>query len=357
MLPFLVLMAVPFLYQHIGTHQFNYEKKNRTAITIFFVLLTVLLMFRHKTVGIDTSSYLTFFTRYARATWTSLFGMSTEFGFTYLCKVISLISREPQTLLIVTAILGVAMIYPTYRRLSIDPTLTIVLFTSMATFAMSFSGIRQTLAIGLGVLAYECTRRRKLVLFILVVALAITFHNSAFVLLLMYPIYHARITKNWLLLVVPLMGFVFLFNEQIFGFMSMLLMRFTDYDVTMSATGAYASLFLFALFAVYAYLVPDESWMDEEAIGLRNLLLLSLALQMFAPLHTLAMRMNYYFIIFIPLLMPKIVYYRSERWAQVAVVGRHIMVIFFFLYFFMNASPPVANLHMIPYHFFWETVL
>ncbi len=357
MLPFLVLMTVPFLYQHIGTHQFNYEKKNRTAITIFFVLLTILLMFRHKSVGIDTTSYLTFFTRYARATWTSLFGMSSEFGFTYLCKVISLISREPQTMLIVTSILGVAMIYPTYRRLSIDPTLTIVLFTSMATFAMSFSGIRQTLAIGLGVVAYELTRRKKLVFFVLVVILATTFHTSAFVLILMYPIFHARITKNWLLVVVPLIGIIFVFNKQIFGYMTAILSRFTDYDVTMSATGAYASLFLFILFAVYAYLVPDESLMDQETIGLRNLLLLALVLQMFAPLHTLAMRMNYYYIIFIPLLMPQIVYCRSERWAQVAVVGRHIMVIFFFLYFFMNASPPMANLHMIPYHFYWETVL
>ena len=355
MLPFLVLMAVPFLYQHIGTHQFNYEKKNRTAITIFFVLMAFLLMFRHESVGIDSARYLSHFQRYAMASWKEAFGMSSEFSFTYLCKLIALISRESQALLIVTSFLGVVMIYPTYRRLSIDPTLTIVLFVSMATFAMSFSGIRQTLAIGVGVVAYECTRCRKLVLFILVVALATTFHNSAFVLLLMYPIYHARITKNWLIVVIPLIGFVFLFNRQIFGFMSMFLMRFTDYDVTMSATGAYTSLVLFALFAVYAYLVPDDSLMDQETIGLRNLLLLVLVLQMFAPLHTLAMRMNYYYVVFIPLLMPKIVYYRSERWAQVAVVGRHIMVIYFFLHFI--TLPTSGNLRMIPYHFFWETVL
>ena len=115
-------------------------------------------------------------------------------------------------------------------------------------------------------------------------------------------------------------------------------------------------LFLFALFAVFAFIIPDESIMDKETIGLRNFLLLSLALQMFAPLHSLAMRLNYYYIIFIPLLLPKIIGCRSKRWGQVAVVARHIMVIFFLLYFFVNIYTRDNNLNVFPYHFFWENV-
>ena len=114
-------------------------------------------------------------------------------------------------------------------------------------------------------------------------------------------------------------------------------------------------LILFAIFTVFAFLIPDESQLDAETIGLRNFLLLSLVIQMFAPLHTLAMRMNYYYIIFIPLLLPKIIECRSKRWNQVAVLGRHVMVGFFLLYFFYNASKG-GNLHVFPYHFFWETV-
>ena len=76
---------------------------------------------------------------------------------------------------------------------------------------------------------------------------------------------------------------------------------------------------------------------------------------MFAPLHTLAMRMNYYYIIFIPLLLPRIIEYRSRRWNQVAILGRHIMVVFFLVYFFVNASGG-GGLNVFPYHFFWERV-
>jgi hypothetical protein len=65
-------------------------------------------------------------------------------------------------------------------------------------------------------------------------------------------------------------------------------------------------LILFLIFTVFAYLVPDESKLDPDTIGMRNFLLLAVAIQMFAPLHSLAMRMNYYYIVFIPLLTVQI---------------------------------------------------
>ena len=102
-------------------------------------------------------------------------------------------------------------------------------------------------------------------------------------------------------------------------------------------------------------MIPDETRLNKETIGLRNFLLFSLVLQMFAPLHVLAMRMNYYYIIFIPLLLPQIIASRSERWGSVAVVGRYVMVVFFLIYFFISASNG-GGLHVFPYHFFWEAV-
>jgi hypothetical protein len=212
------------------------------------------------------------------------------------------------------------------------------------------------LAIGLGFIAYEFTRKKKLIPFILVVVLAISFHISAFMLLFMYPIYYAKITKKWLYVVVPIIALIFVFNRQIFLTLSVVLEMFTKYDASITETGAYTMLILFAILAVFSFVIPDESRLDKETMGLRNFLLLSLILQMFAPLHTIAMRMNYYYIIFIPLLLPKIIEARSKTWEGVAVVGRHVMVVFFLAYFFYNAYTGTNNLHVFPYHFFWESV-
>lgn len=356
MLPFAILLFVPVFIQHIGIKGIDYEKKNKFVLFFFFVTLTILVMFRHESIGNDTRNYIYYFSNFSKMDWTKVGSDSLEFGFSYFNKIISLFSTEPLFFLAVTAIAVSIMIYPTYKRLCIDPSLTIVLFCIMSTFVMMFSGIRQMLAVGIGFIAYEFTRNKKLIPFILAVLLAITFHTSAFMLAFMYPLYHAKITKKWLYVVVPVLMIVLVFNRPIFSVLSLIIEQFTSYEGSVSSTGAYTMLILFGVFAVFAFVIPDDSLLDDETIGLRNFLLLSIVIQMFAPLHNLAMRMNYYYIIFIPLLLPKIIKCRSERWKQVAVAGRHAMVIFFLVYFFINANSG-GNLHVFPYHFFWEEIL
>lgn len=357
MLVFYVLLLVPIAMQHfvMGAKYIRLEKKNNSALFVFFLLLTVLVMLRHESVGNDTGNYINAFNRCVNFNWRDIPQITGEPGYVYFNKIISLFTKTPQVFLAITAIVTTAMIYPTYRRLNTDASLIIVIFSAMSTFVMMFSGIRQMLAIGIGFVAYEFTRRRKPIPFAITVLAAMTFHVSAFMLVFMYPLYHVKITKKWLLFVVPVLVVLFLFNNQIFAVLGLLLQRYTKYDASITQTGAYTMIILFAMFSVFAFLIPDENLLDKETIGLRNFLLFSLVLQMFAPLHTLAMRMNYYYIIFIPLLLPKIIKCKSKRWEQVAVVGRHVMVIFFLVYFFINMQGG-GNLHVFPYHFFWEEI-
>ena len=298
---FFVLLLVPLSIQHlvVKKEHMGFEKKNKYALLFFFVFLTLLVMLRHESVGTDTRNYIFFFREFSVMGWGDLTKNTIEYGFSYFNKIVSLISTEPQFFLAVVALAVCAMIYPTYRRLCEDASLTIVIFCTMSTFAMMFSGLRQMLAIGIGFIAYEFTRRKKPVFFILAVMFAMLFHTSAFILVFMYPLYHARITRKWLLAVVPVLVAIFIFNKQIFTFLAEILERYTEYDGEIAMTGAYTMLILFIVFTVFAFLIPDEARLDSETVGLRNLLLLALALQMFAPLHTLAMRMNYYYIIFI----------------------------------------------------------
>ena len=356
MLPFVILLSLPVLIQHIGIKGIDYQKKNRFALLFFFAFFTALVMLRHESIGSDTKNYIYFFRKFSQMKWSEIGNSSLEIGFASLNKLISLISDEPQFYLVVCAIVGSAMIYPTYKRLCTDSSLTIVLFCIMSTFVMMFSGIRQMLAIGIGFAAYEFTRKKKLIPFILAVLLALTFHTSAFMLAFMYPLYHAKITKKWLLAVVPALTVIFVFNGPIFSVLSLVISRFTKYEGGISSTGAYTMLILFAIFAVFSFIIPDESRIDAETIGLRNFLLLALVIQMFVPLHNLAMRMGYYYMIYIPLLIPRIIHFRSAKWSQVAVVGRHVMVIFFFIYFFLIKVNSGGNLNVFPYHFFWESV-
>lgn len=355
---FYVLLLIPLLMQHImiGGYSLDYQKRNKKALTFFFCLLTLLVMLRHESIGNDTENYIYYFDEFRWLSWQNLGDKGLEIGFAIFNKMVALISKDPQVYLASAALAVSAMIYPTYKRLCVDTSLTIVLYCLMSTFVMMFSGIRQMLAVGIGFIAYGFTRRHKFLPFVATVILSMTVHTSGFMLLVMYPVYHAKITKKWLYVVIPVLAVIFLFNRQVFSILSVFLERYTRFESIASSTGAYTMLILFAIFAVFAFLIPEESAMDEETIGLRNFLLLALVIQMFAPLHVLAMRMNYYYIIFIPLLMPRIVQYRSKRWNQVAIWGRHVMVVFFLCYFFVNAYRG-GSLNVFPYHFFWENVV
>lgn len=356
MLPFVVLLTIPIVFQHMPIKRMSYERRNRILLFFFFSFLTFLIMFRHESVGNDTHNYSNLFVKFSNMSWSELSRETIEVGFSFYTKFISFFSDEPQFFLAISAIAVTLMIYPSYKRLCVDTSLTIVIFCLMSTFVMMFSGIRQMMAIGIGFIAYEFTRNKKFIPFIIAVFIALTFHTSAFMLFFMYPIYHAKITKKWLVVFAPIFLVILLYNDKIFMVLSLIIERYTRFNGDIISTGAYTMIFLFVALAIFSYLIPDETKIDKETIGLRNFLLFSLVIQFFAPLHNLAMRMNYYYIIFIPLLLPKIIEFKSEKLKQVAIVGRYVMVVFFLLYFFIIKANSDGNLHVFPYHFFWENI-
>lgn len=360
---YVLLIILPLMVHHFKVKQTvtyacgidNVNNRNRNAMALFWGMLTVLLLLRHESVGRDLPTYRYIFNFISRSSWSRSIWRSAEIGFNFLIKSIASLTGSFRLLIIVSAILGVYPIAKAYVKYSEDASLTIAVFLIMSNFVLFFSGLKQTIAISIGFIAFEFVKKKKLVQFAITVCIAMMFHASAFMIAFMYPLYHVRITKKWLWGIVPALVLVFAFNEQIFEVLTAFLMLFTDYYGTVSNTGAYTMLILFAGFAVFSYIVPDETTIDSDTIGMRNFLLMAIVIQMFAPLHTLAMRMNYYYIAFIPLLLPKVIKNRSERWNQVAVIFRHIMVVFFVMYFFATA-PNDNVLDTFPYRFVWESI-
>ena len=270
-----------------------------------------------------------------------------------LNKLISLFTSDFQWVIAVTAIITVIPIWYVYKKESEDAYITISLFVMLPTFAMSFSGLRQAIAVSFGALAYEFTKNKKPLRFVIAVAIAFLFHKSALILLLMYSLYWARITKKWLVAIVPAMVAIFALNRPIFAFLQKLISDF--YTTAATETNAYTMIVLFVLLAVFAFVIPDDKECDFDLIGFRNLLLFAIVIQMFVPLHTLAMRFNYYYIIFIPLLISKVVKYRSKRYNQVALLAKYVMIVFFVCYFFINTSSR-NPLDIYPYKFFFSDI-
>ena len=360
MLPYIVLITLPVLFQHInlknGTIDLlaNREKSN-LAMKIFWVLLFFLLILRHETVGRDLPNYKYIYSWIANSDWEAAIGRSEEIGYSILNKLISLSINDFRGVLVVAAIISVWFTAKAYIKYSEDAVLSMALYLNVSCFIMLFSGLRQSIAMSIGFVAFEFTRKRKIWSFLIVVAIAMLFHTSAFMLVFMYPLYYIKIRRENVIFVMPILAMIYLFRQRIFSVLGAFLNYFTDYDTTIIETGAYTTLILFCIIAVFCFVIPDESKIDQDTFGMRSFLLFSIALQMFASLHSLAMRMNYYYIMFTPILVSRIIQCRGKTWSNVAIIARNVMVVFFILYF-LKSAPEENALDTFPYRFFWESV-
>lgn len=356
MLPFYLMLILPLsVYAYVSrTKRCAYA--DNAAIKCFFIILFLLLALRSETVGIDVQAYKYYFQSISELGWDRIFSYNLEAGYILLNKIISVFTQNYNIFLAVVAAICVYPIYLVYKQNIENAGISIVIFINMSMFVMMFSGLRQSIAIALGMLAFICVQKKRWILFILITAIAITFHQSAFMILFMYPAYYYHLTKKSLYFIIPTIIITLIFNKEIFYLLLQILpQKYNDISL-IGETGAYTMILLLIIFILYAFIIPDESILDQNTIGLRNFLVLSLFIQIFAPIHATAMRMNYYYLVFIPLLIPKIMIKGKENWKNTVELSKIVILLFFTAFFFYHAYTSTNNLNVFPYHFFWENI-
>lgn len=317
------------------------------------MLFVALLGCRDISCGIDLNNYFSFFQEAVRSPFSNEHDI--ESGYVVLESIVAWAVPDFQFFLFVVALFSVVPIFLLYRKESEIPFLTIVLFLTVSPFSMYFSGLRQICAMAFVVPAFYFTKNKKLLWFALTVVCAIFFHRSAFIVALLYPVYHLHISRRSLFWILPSCTAVFVFNRPIFTFLLTIIDdSYADRYSALESTGAYTILILLVIFAIYSFFLPQEAKIEDEAIGLRNILLLSLVIQCFAPVHSLAMRMNYYYLLFIPILIPKIANRSSAKNLMLAKVSVFVMCAFFSVYFIYNGYTSEDILNIYPYTPFWE---
>lgn len=375
MLPYVILMFAPLLLYQISLTKDDKSNRegwfisigkeprilnNSLIVPAFFLLLILLLSCRSEMVGRDLLIYKDKFETAAIYSFRSTLKVEEDTLFGVMNWVIRQFTDSFQVYLTIVAlitVLPIAMIYSDDKQYGF---LKIVLFMNMSVFIMIFSGLRQSLAISIGMIAYKYVKEKKPLRFLLFALIAWGFHHTGFMILLYYPLYHLRLQKNQLWFAIPFVATIFAFNKQIFGWLTDVASSvFGDrYDVEVQETGAYLMIILFVLFTIAAFFFPDEEKMDDETVGLRNFLLMTVLLQCFAPVHNLAMRMNYYFIVFVPITVPKVLKYSKDNIKDVAKIAKIVIVGFFVSYYlyttYVSCKTGISTLGTYPYIPFWK---
>lgn len=350
MLPYFVLILIPILFSLFPGSR---EVKTKRISYSFFVCLVFMLALRAITVGNDTAGYAALFDSVKRSSWGALKYFDYEYGFILLTKLISLITGEGQVYLAVMALLTVLPFALFYGKESKNALLTVALFLVMPVFQMMFSGIRQALAVSVGIMAFYFAKNKRPLYFVLCVLLAFTVHKSAAVLLLLYPVYHLKLSKRSVPFVLAAFTAVFLMRGRILALFSPVLSSL-GYEAMIGETSAYTMLILFFILAAWAFIIIDDKTADKDVLGLRSILVLCVFIQIFIPVNALAMRVNYYFLALLPVAVSRINSAARVKWSQMAKLADAVMTAFFGAYFAYTVLADKISLDIVPYKFFWS---
>lgn len=335
------------MYLKIGKN-----KRDKITITVFFVGYLILLCLRDIEVGIDTKQYFNYFIAIQDLSFKdAVFYNNYEIGFAILTKIISMIGSFRAFLITVSTIIILPVWY-LYKNEANGAMFCFSFFLISLLFEMFFSGMRQSIAIAFAVPAYYYAKNKKIFLFMLTILFAMSFHKTAVILFLLYPLINIKFTRKWLWVIIPTLFIIYLRRDLLFQLiLSIAGPEYSyRYGYLTGASGQVGLLALFILLLIYSFVILDEKRASSTEIGLRNILLLSVCIQMFAPLNPTISRINYYFILFIPVAITRINNCCKIQLRQIVYIAILIMPIFFSFYFFCLKAD---SLNVFNYSFFF----
>lgn len=341
------------------------EQQHKKFCVVSFFMLFLLLSCRHPYMGVDLgwgnkSGYLYSFNVLGHYSFREILKLggylNYEKGYVIFNKLVSLISNEQQFFLGTCAFVGLLPIAIYIYKRSKIPLLSMLVFMGIPTFLIFFSGLRQAIAIGITVASMFFVENRKKLWFVLTILLATTFHSSAIIFLVAYPLYHMRTNNIGRLVMLAFIPVVFVFKEPLFLILSKL---FTE-NAEMEETGALTLFLVFILIYVFLIVFNDtcefKNADDEKQNGMINLFYAACICQAFGGIYNTAVRVGYYFMFYMVIAIPNTmenfkhlrVKYNSYYTIVMTVIGA--IFVFYGLHTFAHGTWSRTN----PYIFFWE---
>lgn len=358
-----IFFAVIFIYNIIISQvkALEEKKKNIGMCILGFLMIFLMLALRHPSMGVDLGwgrekGYLKSFDILNSYSWDKIIEMEKylnyEKGYVIFNKLIGSVVNNEQFFLGVCAFVAVAPIWLyTYKRSKL-PLLSICIYAGLPAFIICFSGLRQSIAIGIIILSIFCIEKHKKVLFVLVVLFASAFHSSAIIFLIAYPLYYVKFNNVTKLIFVMALPVIYLLREPLFVIFSQLFKN----DAEIESTGAITLFIVFSLIYLFLIFFADDS--DRQQNGLVNLFYMACVCQAFGGVYNTAIRVGYYFMVSLIIVLPNTIMSMKERGISKKNEYQisYMILLFVFVVYGLSALSDRSWAMTNPYHFFWESI-
>ena len=268
-----------------------------------------------------------------------------EIGYSLFIKILSSIGISEQVFLAIVSLIIITLIGIVWIKKSKMPGLSILLYFAFGFFTFTFSGLRQSIALSILFFSFLYVEKRNFIKFILSILLASTFHKTAIIFIVAYPLYYIKLKLKHYTFIIPSFIICFILKAKIFVMVAVL---FKGREVQPESTGAYG-LFIFMIGTlILSYIFYNSD--SKEVNAYRNYILVAIFIQMLASQSNTIGRAGYYFWMFITLLVPEVI--KSQKNMLIKYLSGCIVVSFLVIYYLDSLS--TGYLNIVPYKFFWQ---
>lgn len=214
-IPYLVMLFIILIcIAREGSCKTEWAKKWNFIIALLPVF--VLIAFKSEQVGQDTYNYLNTFSGFGNEIERGDDGEKVmEYGFQYLMIILGKLTGNSQSLLITLGGLTVVSLYWFIKQTATNWCLALYFFICLGFFQFVMSGIRQSMAIEIMLLAYPFIKKRRMVSYMLMVWVAFMFHKSAIVCAPLYFIANMTVNRRNTTMMIVVMTILFFFSDTI----------------------------------------------------------------------------------------------------------------------------------------------
>ena len=349
--------GVLLLYSYKGDDEA--EKKKRKILFIIIVCIQWILIsgLRADFVGADTFNYMEIFDKHINWSWNKVFlslknnylksvaSGSDEYepGYILLEKVISVFTANHIAYKFIIAIIWMAALGRYLYLNSEDPCLSFVIYSGLFYNMFSLTGYRQVVSAAIGVLlAFEFIKKRNFKAFLITVLIAAMFHRSTLIIIPFYFLARKKITTNYILTLVGIVGVTVAFRNQIFNYIKVI----AGYEEYTGTYGFAQGTFVIILTLLTIVLVSYRDRVlqhNEDAIIYYNGLVLTWFMVPMAMVSPTSMRLVYDFGFVLLLIVPAYVESMTIKTNKLII---RVVIFVIFGYFVLTRTPE--------YLFFWQ---
>lgn len=342
----------------------DYIQSRRLCIMVVTVIMTCFSGFRSWWMG-DLIKYYTLYNSCNGPDWSSaVFDSFGNIGIRLFFRGMGAIGISYDICLFIIAAFSAATLSLLIFRYSPYPYWSYLMYIGMGFYLFTYSGLKQTIAMGFIILAAIGLYENRLVKFLFWVTVAGVFHAPAFIFLAAYPAAKKKVDFKYVVIVLTVVLFVFLFRDQIVSFFSQA--YYEDEKMFTASKFIGGRFVVMVIIMLISVVLRPPRYGDRIYSQTLSLMVIAAIIQTFSVYNNVYTRLADYYYQFVVLFMPMMLesgdhqmkmkpdeaVYRVRRYSNVIYILMGIGVSFVAVWLYRNT---VQNTHLVSaFRFFWQ---